>query len=457
MEAESDWKVGQVVAVEISSLSDSGEGVGRVGGRVVFVPDTVPGDRLMVRFVEVKRPFARAVVKELITPSAHRVRPACIVADKCGGCQWQHIAYSYQQEAKQTLVVETLTRLGKLTEPPVEPLLSSAQGLGYRNKVSYPLGRSATGTIKAGYYQKGTHKIVNLNQCPVQDERLNPFLANLKVDFQAAGWSVYDEKSHTGLLRHLCLRVGQRTGEVLLTLVATTADLPGLEKYSRQWLRRYSGLVGVCVNINADRTNRILGDRTLCIAGKPYVREALAGLTLHLGTEPFFQVNTEAAEVLVALILDYLRGKAIDLAIDAYCGIGTLTLPLARQVKRMIGIEVQAEAIQQAQQNAQLNQIKNILFQVGKVETMLPEWVKIPDLVVLDPPRQGCHPDAIATLLRLLPPHLIYVSCKPATLARDLHWLCQSGKYQLTRVQPVDFFPQTSHVECVAFLQTQRV
>ncbi|MBP0029546.1 23S rRNA (uracil(1939)-C(5))-methyltransferase RlmD [Roseofilum sp. Guam] len=452
MKTEFNWKQGQVVEIEIASLSDTGDGVGRVDNRVVFVPNTVPGDRLNVRLLYVKPQFAKGAIEELLEPSPHGLRPACIVADKCGGCQWQHIRYDFQQQAKQTLVREALTRIGKFADPPVTPIIGSPQSFGYRNKVSYPLELSDIGIFKAGYYQQGTHKLINLNQCPVQDERLNPLLATLKENFDLAHWSAYDEENHQGLLRHLCLRIGQRTGEILITLVATKRRLPGLATHSQNWLTQFPGVVGVCLNVNPHKTNRIFGDQTFSIAGQPYVREQFAGLTFHLGADTFFQVNTEAAEALLEMILEHLNLQGTEQVVDAYCGIGTLTLPIARQVQQVLGLEVQPEAIQRARENAQLNQIENVAFQVGKVEDILPQLDHKPDIVLLDPPRQGCKPEVLQTLLNLRPARLVYVSCKPATLARDLQILCESGSYRLTRVQPVDFFPQTAHVEAVAFL-----
>ncbi|MDJ1182656.1 23S rRNA (uracil(1939)-C(5))-methyltransferase RlmD [Roseofilum casamattae] len=455
LKTDDGWQQGQIVELEIASLSDTGDGVGRVEGRVVFVPDSVPGDRLMVRLTQVKRQFARGAIAEIIVAGGDRIRPQCIVADKCGGCQWQHIDYGYQHQAKQGLVKEALTRIGQFSDPPVDLLLPNTRSLGYRNKVSYPLGISATGNVKAGYYQKSSHKIVNLNQCPVQDERLNPLLSGIKIDIQQAGWSIYNERTHRGLLRHLCLRIGERTGEILVTLVATSAKLPELENYAQQWLNDYPGLVGVCLNINPHKTNRIFADETQLVAGQPYLYEKFSGLTLQLGADTFFQVNTTATEALLEVILKQLNLSGMERAIDAYCGIGTLTLPLARHLEQIDGIEVQPEAIEQAQTNAQLNQIENANFHVGKVETILPKLEINPDLVILDPPRQGCHASVLNALLESLPQHIVYVSCKPSTLARDLKILCQSGTYRLVRVQPADFFPQTAHVEAVSFLEHQ--
>ncbi|NEP26925.1 23S rRNA (uracil(1939)-C(5))-methyltransferase RlmD, partial [Moorena sp. SIO3I6] len=213
------WQQGQLIEVMITDLSDSGDGVGRLGNRVVFVPDTVTGDKALVRLIRVKPNYANGKLHQLLVESPNRVHPRCIVADKCGGCQWQHVSWDYQQLAKQNQVIQALKRIGGFSEPAVAPILTTDSSLGYRNKATYPLKRSATGSVQAGYYQKGSHQLINLNQCPVQDQRLNPLLGEIKQDIQQLGWSIYNESRHQGRLRHLSLQIGQRTGEMLLTLV----------------------------------------------------------------------------------------------------------------------------------------------------------------------------------------------------------------------------------------------
>jgi 23S rRNA (uracil1939-C5)-methyltransferase len=439
------WRQGEVIELEITDLSDTGDGVGRFDQRVVFVPDTVPGDRLLVKLLNVKPKYAYGQLEDLLEASPQRLRPNCIVADKCGGCQWQHINYDYQLIAKQNQVIQALERIGGFVNITVNTVLVAAASLGYRNKVTYPLGISATGHVQAGYYHKGTHKLINLNQCPVQDSRLNPLLAEVKLDIEKQGWSIYDETRHKGLIRHLGLRIGRRTGEMLLTLVVKDWNLPGIENQAQQWLQRYPQLVGVSLNRNSDRTNAIFGLETRCLAGVPYLREKFAGLDFQIRPDTFFQVYTETAEALLEVIQS-------EVLVDAYCGIGTLTLPLAKQVKQIIGLELQSTAVKQAIVNAQENRINNVTFQVGAVEKILQNLEIIPDVVLLDPPRKGCEDNVIKTLRNLKPSRIVYVSCKVSTLARDLKLLCENGLYRLTRVQPADFFPQTAHVEAAAFL-----
>ena len=469
---DEQWQQGALIEVVVTDLNHDGDGVGRWQGQVVFIPDTVPGDRIRVRLVRVKPQYAYGKLHEVLEASPHRIRPSCIVADKCGGCQWQHIDYSYQAEAKRNRVIQELQRIGGFSLPPVEPILLMADSqtragddaeplqfpapsyphLGYRNKATYPLARSVTtGQVQAGYYQKGSHQLINLNQCPIQDPRLNPLLANIKQDIQDQGWSIYNETQHQGKLRHLGLRIGRHTGEMLLTLVTRDGSLTNAETQANEWLSRYPQLVGVCLNINPDRTNVIFGKETRCLAGRSYLQEEFAGLEFRIQSTTFFQVNTEQAEALLRCIESELTLTGKEVLLDAYCGIGTLTLPLAKQVHQAIGIEIHPESIEQARVNAEINHITNVEFHAGAVEKVLPQLSVQPNVVLLDPPRKGCDRSVIETLLALYPEQIVYVSCNPSTLARDLKLLCQT--YQLTKVQPADFFPQTAHVECAVFLK----
>ncbi|AFY74825.1 23S rRNA (uracil-5-)-methyltransferase RumA [Synechococcus sp. PCC 7502] len=449
----------QIISLEITDLSDSGDGVGRYQDLAIFVADTVPGDRIEAKLTFVKPNLAHARLEKILSPSPHRVRSSCIVADKCGGCQWQVVSYEYQLEAKQNQVVQALQRIGGFSPTEISSVISeiipAPDPLQYRNKVSYPLAMDNSKNehrLKIGYYQKRSHKIVNINQCPVQDQRLDPFLAGLKRDIRKREWQIYDENTHRGLLRHISLRIGRNTGEILLTLVAKDWEVPKLELQAPLWLEAYPNLVGVMLNRNGDRTNTILGEETRCIAGRDYIEEIFAGLRFQLRADTFFQVYTEQAEALVNLIQRELQLQKTDVIVDAYSGVGTLTLPLSKKVKQAIALEIQPQATIQAEQNAKLNGIRNVRFHTGTVEELLPQLDLKPDVILLDPPRKGCHPEAIAYLCQSEIPRLVYVSCNPATLARDLRSLVREGSYKITKLQPLDFFPQTAHVETVAFL-----
>lgn len=447
------WQQGQHLELEITDLSDSGDGVGRWQNRAIFVPNTVPGDRVTVILTRVKPRYGNAKLQNILSPSPHRIRPRCIVADKCGGCQWQHISDRFQHEAKCEQIRQAFERIGGFKEVEIAPILTGDSALHYRNKATYPLGVGQQGNIQAGYYRPKSHHLINLNQCPVQDERLNPLLQNVKLDLQKYSWPIYDESRHQGKLRHLALRIGRRTGETLLTLVSTDDDLPGLKSQAQIWLQTYPQLVGVSLNINPRQTNVIFGDQTRCIAGKPDLREIFGDLTFQLRPETFFQINTEAAEALLDQIIEELDLQGHEVLLDAYCGIGTFSLPLARYVRQVIGLELQAASVQQAHINAQINNITNVQFYEGAVEQKILQLDAIPDVVLLDPPRKGCDRATINALLKQQPQKIVYISCKPATQARDLKLLCEGDRYQLIKLQPADFFPQTAHVECAAFLQ----
>jgi len=447
---------GQKITLTIDDLADSGDGVGRYENIAIFVPNSVPGDRLTAKLEFVKNNFAHGSIEKILAPSSDRVRPSCIVADKCGGCQWQAVSYPAQLRTKQNIVQQALQRIGgfnpEVLKDLISPIVGAADSLHYRNKVTYPLATGRDGNLKAGYYQKGSHKIVNLNQCPAQDERLDPMLAELKMDIHNQCWEIYDEKTHTGMLRHLGLRIGRSTGEILITLVTRDWDVPNLAVFAQTWLERYDKVVGVILNCNPDKTNAIFGKESRCIAGKDYLLEKFAGLTFRLRGDTFFQVYTEQAERMLKIIEAELNLEGTEILLDAYAGIGTIALPLAEQVKQAIAIEIQPQATAQGKLNADLNGIDNVVFHTGKVEELISTLNLQPDIVILDPPRKGCEPEVINFLRENPPDRLVYVSCNPATQARDLKLLCEGDRYQLTRIQPIDFFPQTSHVEAIAFL-----
>ncbi|NCO74243.1 MAG: 23S rRNA (uracil(1939)-C(5))-methyltransferase RlmD [Cyanobacteria bacterium] len=442
---------GELVTLDIEDVSSEGNGIGKINQQVVFVPNTVTGDRITTRIIRVKKKHAEGKLEEIQEDSKYRIRPRCIVADKCGGCQWQHIDYEYQLKVKETQVKETLTRIGGFKDFRVETIFSD-EDLGYRNKVNYPLGVAENGNIKAGYYQLGSHQIVNINQCPIQDDRLNPLLKEIKQDLQTLQIPIYNEETRKGALRHLCFRIGKNTGEILLTLVSAQVSNAAIEKQAQKWLQHYPNLVGVCLNHNPKSTNVIFGKETDLLAGRLYLNEIFAGLTFHLRPETFFQVNTNVAEALFKQVLSQLDLQGNEIVIDLYCGIGTFTLPIAKKAKQVIGIESHNLSIEQANRNAKVNDIENVKFILGQTEVILPEMDEKPDIIILDPPRKGCQPEVIETLLTLKPQKIVYISCHPATLARDLKMLCENGNYKLTFVQPADFFPQTPHVETAAIL-----
>ena len=403
-----EWTQGIAVNLTISSLTNRGDGIGHVDGRAVFVPDTVPGDEVLAKLVRVKPTHAFGTLKRVLTPSGDRIRPACILAQKCGGCQWQPVAYEAQLAAKEQLVTDALTRLGHLDLPQAAPILAAPSSLRYRNKVTYPIARGTTQPLKVGYFRKGSHKLVNVNQCPVQDERLDAVLQTVKQDLQSTEWPAYNEKNQKGELRHLGIRVGRRTGQVLITLVSKTDRLPGLDTLAKTWMQTIPNLQGVCLNLNPKRTNAIFGRETLVVEGNQELEEEFAGLKIAIDSTSFFQVYTEQAESLLDWIGSQLKLTGTETLIDGYCGIGTLTLPLANQVKQAIGIEVIPNAVEQANRNAKRNGIDNVAFVEGTVEEMLPSLPPA-NVVLLDPPRKGCDRSVLDILMQRTPATLVYI------------------------------------------------
>ncbi len=441
----SGWIQGAVHEVTVEGLAAGGDGVARWQDRVVFIPNAVPGDLLRVKLMRVKPREGYAQIEQILVPSPHRVRPRCIVADKCGGCQWQTVAYAQQIQAKYDQVSQALG-----PSAPVLPVWEAPQDLGYRNKATYPLAQNAHGELIAGYYRPNSHRVINLNQCPVQDPRLDPVLAGVKQLLAAQGWSVYDENTHSGLLRHLGLRIGQRTGEVLVTLV-TTDDPPHLDRWAKAVSAQFPEVVGVLWNHQPQRNNVIFGPQTQTLWGRAYLREIFCGLEFHIGATTFFQIHTAQAERLVELVIHEAQLTGADQVVDAYSGIGTISLPLAQAGASVTGIESWGPSVEQARANAQRQGIP-CTFVHSTVEDWLPRQKNAPHVLCLDPPRKGCAPEVLNALIKFPPRRVLYVSCNPATLGRDLKILTAGG-YELIKVQPVDFFPQTYHVECLAVLE----
>ena len=452
-------RAGELGEISIDDLSHQGEGIGRLENEVVFVPGGLPGDRLRIRLVRRHKGHWSAEIAGIISPSPDRRRSPCILADHCGGCSLQPLEDRAQASWKARQVSQTLHRIAGL-DAPVRPILAAGEPLGYRNRAIIPLERSADGWLRAGYYRRGSHKIVNLNRCPVLDGRIDGLIELLKQDLEASGWPV--DRHGGGGLRHLALRVGQATGEVLLTLVSADRDLPGLDSMAQEWMARWPELVGVCLNLQDQPTNRLLGERTFTLAGRPWLEEGFAGLRYRIGADTFFQVNTGQAEAVLPSLLEALA-EGCDHGprelVDAYCGIGTFSLPLAQRGWRIHGLEQHQPSVDLARSNAALNALEALVsFECTPVAPVLAQRLQPrsegdgPHLF-MDPPRRGLEPEALAAIEAVRPARIAYLSCDPATLARDLGRLAGTGAYELLWLQPIDFFPNTSHVECLAALR----
>ena len=327
------------------------------------------------------------------------------------------------------------------------------ESLGYRNRALIPIRRDGR-KVRLGYYKRGSHRIVNLNHCPVLDPRLDALIEPIKRDLEATSWPMDSDLQGEPGLRHLGLRIGVRTGEILITLISATESLQAVDVLSAAWMRRWPQLKGVTINLQPKRSNAVFGDRTICLQGQDAIEERFCGLSLELGTTTFFQVNTPRAERVVEQIRDWItRSEPSQRLIDAYCGIGTIALPLAAAGHRVTGLEISSASVRHAERNASRNRLKHTRFLDGDVARRLRELLPNHDALVVDPPRKGLDPAVLAMVLDHPPRRLVYLSCDPATLARDLRQLAgDSGPYRIEQVQPMDFFPQTSHLECLVLM-----
>ncbi|MEB3272002.1 MAG: 23S rRNA (uracil(1939)-C(5))-methyltransferase RlmD [Synechococcus sp.] len=439
------------VNVRIEDLDHHGRGVARHQGRVLFLDDTLPGDQWTLRLQPQRGGAINARPLQLLHASPDRRRPPCILADHCGGCSLQPLAHPAQQRWKQQLVQQTLRRIGGL-EGPVAPLLGADSDLGYRNRAIIPLERDEQGRLRAGFYRRGSHRIVNMNHCPVLDPRLDALIAPLKRDIEARPWPVDRHGNTGGGLRHLALRLGHHSGELLITLIASHRRLEGLQEQAQQWLQRWPAVVGVSLNLQPRPTNQLFGPHSHTLAGRDWLLERFAGLELCIPGDCFFQVHTPQAERVVPLLAAALAPARGHL-VDAYCGIGTFSLPLAQLGWRVLGIEQHSGAVEQAQRNAERNGLaERCRFLAADVASALASALVDAAALLLDPPRRGLDARVLAAITARPPAQLLYLSCDPATLARDLGQLC-AGAYRLVGLQPIDFFPNTTHVECLAVLE----
>jgi 23S rRNA (uracil1939-C5)-methyltransferase len=441
-------------SVEISSLGHSGEGVGKYEGFTVFVPHALPGETVEVIIVEVKKSYAKGNLKAVIKPSANRCEPKCPIYYQCGGCQLQHADYSEQVKLKRQMVVDAVTRIGKLDDVTIHPTLGATDSWYYRNKMQFPIG-TVKGNVAVGCFAQGTHQIINTENCFIQVEANNVVVQTVQKIVSELGISTYDERSGQGIMRHVLGRVGVATEEVMVVLVTATAELPLKNRIMAELRKKIPNLVSVIQNINTNRTNVILGNRMKVLWGQETITDKLGKFTFHISARSFFQVNTTQAAVLYQKAVEYAGLSGQETVIDAYCGTGTITLFLAEQAAKVYGIEIVEPAILDARLNAELNQVENVEFVVGDAVYVMPKMFKDgirPQTIVVDPPRAGCEKKVLDTFVAMQPERIVYVSCNPSSLARDLAILEESG-YKAKEIQPVDMFPHTFHVECVALIE----
>ncbi|EEG78841.1 23S rRNA (uracil(1939)-C(5))-methyltransferase RlmD [Dethiobacter alkaliphilus] len=446
-------KKGQQVELEIHSLNHDGEGVGRYQGFTIFVPDAVPGDTVNAKVISVQKSYARALLQSVITSSPTRIAPSCEHAAQCGGCQLQHLQYEEQLKLKQNIVSDTLKRIGGI-DIPVLATMGMQDPWRYRNKAQVPVGLE-NGTVRAGFYEKRSHNIIDLKCCHIQHPANDNVVHTVRNILQQLSVPVYREREHKGLVRHILARTSFTTEEVLVAIVTNGRQLPKKQEVVQQLKDSIPNLCGIVQNINTRKGNTILGNEELTLLGRPWLREKLGNLHFHVSARSFFQVNPLQTEVLYNKALEYANLSGTETVFDLYCGIGTISLFLARKAAKVVGVESVEAAVHDARENANVNNIKNAEFHTGTAETVVPRLFKQgyhADVVVVDPPRKGCDEKLLATIAAMRPQRIVYVSCNPATLARDLKYLQQNG-YNPIEAQPVDMFPHTSHVETVVLLE----
>ncbi len=445
--------------LEIEDMGVDGQGIGKHEGMTFFVKDALIGDRILAKAIKLKKTYGYARMMEILPASPHRVEPLCPFHRRCGGCQIQALAYEKQLEFKENKVRNNLVRIGGFAEPPMEPIVGMEEPFYYRNKAQFPVGRDSEGRVITGFYAGRTHQIIPNRDCPLGVAVNRRVLDVVIAYMERCKVSTYDEVTGKGLVRHILIRYGFQTGEVMVCLIINGKTLPA-EKRLVEDLREIQGMTSISVNINREQSNVILGRETRVLWGQPYITDTIGGIQYQISPVSFFQVNPVQTEKLYGLALAYAGLTGEETVWDLYCGIGTISLFLAQQARQVYGVEIIPQAIADAKENARLNAITNAEFFVGKAEEVLPDFYAAEaaagrqayaDVIVVDPPRKGCDSRLLETMLAMAPKRIVYVSCDSATLARDLKILCAGG-YRLERVRPVDNFCQTVHTEVCALL-----
>jgi 23S rRNA (uracil1939-C5)-methyltransferase len=450
----------ELIRLNIEKLDSQGDGFGRdTAGKIVFVGGVLPGETVLVRKTTEKKDFATARLVKIELPHPERVVPFCPWHERCGGCQLQHASHPLQLRLKLQILEDAFSRIGRVL--PIEGIASvcpSPLQDGYRNKISLPVSGTGTSSgIEIGYFQKRTHRIIPIDRCPVAMPDLNLLLAEMRTGLAKAGLSPYNELSRQGFLRHVVLRGGQETGELLIVLVVRRfPDAPvmkNLTALARRVRRRFPGLVGLALNLNPTDGNAIFGPLTKCVSGRSYFFERFGDFTLKFEATSFAQVNTKQAVRLYETVAREACPLGRENVLELYAGVGAMTCFLAAKASRVLAVEEWKPSAESMRENLMRNGFNNTRTIEGAAEDSDYETEGTFDTVVIDPPRSGCHPDVLKTISNLASSRIVYVSCNPSTLARDVKLLCQEGAYRLIKVIPFDLFPQTSHVESVTVLE----
>ncbi len=443
-----------IVLLKIEDMNTDGEGVGKVDGYTLFVKDTVIGDVAKVAITKTKKTYGYARLVELVQASPYRVDCACPIARPCGGCQLQAMAYDKQLEFKEEKVRNNLKRIGGLEDIPMESIIGMEYPWRYRNKAQVPVGLDKNGKIVAGFYAGRTHSIINQEDCLLGSEKNKGIIEIVKKFMEQYKIAPYDETTGKGLIRHILIREGFKTGEIMVCLIINGRKLPHKEEFVKRLLT-VDGMKDISININTETNNVILGREVISLYGEGFITDYIGNVKYQISPLSFYQVNPKQTEQLYGTALEYAGLTGNETVWDLYCGIGTISLFLAQKAKKVYGVEIVEAAIDDARNNAKINGFDNVEFFVGKAEEVLPEKYEkekiYADVIVIDPPRKGCEKSVLDTMVKMKPERIVYVSCDSATLARDVKYLGENG-YGVERVRAVDMFSHSTHVETVVLM-----
>lgn len=443
----------EYIDVVFEDLTHDGAGVAKVDGYPIFVPNGLPGEKAKVKVIKANKGYGFGRLIELYEKSPYRIDIPTSEKHKYGGCQLEHISYEGQLQYKENQVRQVLTRIGRLEDVVVHPILGMNSPTHYRNKAQVPVGEK-DGKLIAGFFKPRSHEIVDTDESVIQLPEVNEAVQRVKEICSELGIPAYQEESHKGVLRHIMARYGKQTGELMVVIITRTPEIPHQKKLVEEIITRLPKIKSIVHNVNSKRTNVILGEKTSVLWGNEVIYDYIGDVKFAISALSFYQVNPVQTKVLYDKALEYANLSGEENVIDAYCGIGTISLFLAQKAKKVFGVEVVPEAIEDAKRNAELNGITNVEFAAGEAEVVIPKWYKegnVAEVLVVDPPRKGCDEALLQTIIDMKPKKVVYVSCNPATLARDLRIL-EDGGYKTVEVQPVDMFPMTTHVECVSQL-----
>ena len=453
-----EFRKNDLVTLEIEDCGIDGEGIGKADGFTVFVKDAVIGDTVTAKIIKAKKNYGYGRLMEVLKPSPYRVEPKCEFARQCGGCQLQALSYEQQLVFKTNKVKGHLERIGGFTDIPMEPIIGMDELFHYRNKAQFPVGRNKEGKIVTGFYAGRTHNIIENRDCALGVAENKEVLDRVIAHMEKYGIEPYNEATGKGLVRHVLIRYGYFTKEVMVCLILNGNKIPKEELLVKS-LCEIPGMTSITINVNKKHSNVILGEEIRLLWGQEYITDRIGDISYQISPLSFYQVNPMQTQKLYAKALEYADLHGEETVWDLYCGIGTISLFLAQKAKFVRGVEIVPAAIENAKENAKLNGLENTEFFVGKAEEVLPREYKkngvYADVIVVDPPRKGCDETLLETMVEMNPDRIVYVSCDSATLARDLKYLCERG-YELRKVCPVDQFGMTVHVETVVLLSQQK-